>query len=184
MIANFWLRPGNASASHNFISFLEDTLSTLQGKKVGLLRMDSGFFIKQIFDYLEHESLNFIIAVKNYHPIQRELASCRTWVTVANGIEIAEFEYHTTDWDCPRRMVAVRQKIKERPNATSKQLSLFEEDKIIGQYRFSVFITNIDLPAKVAWDTYRLRADSEDRTKELKEDFAMASFTTQPFLHP
>ena len=44
MIANFWLRPGNTSASTNFLSFLEDTLEKLHGKRVGLVRMDSGFF--------------------------------------------------------------------------------------------------------------------------------------------
>jgi len=44
MIANYWLRPGNTSASTNYLAFLDNTLERLQGKKVGLLRMDSGFF--------------------------------------------------------------------------------------------------------------------------------------------
>ncbi len=143
--------------------------------------MDSGFFVKEILDYLEHKSLNYIIAVKNYYPIQRELAFCQKWLNVTNGIEITEFYYQATNWDFPRKMVAVRQKIEERPNATGKQLSLFEEDEIIEQYRFNVFVTNVDLPAKIVWDTYRLRADSENRIKELKEDFALSSFSTQNF---
>lgn len=181
MIANFWLRAGNTSSAHNSIAFLEDTLCKLQDKKVGLIRMDSGFFVKEILDYLEHKYLNYIIAVKNYYPIQRELVSCQKWLNVTNGIEITEFYYQATDWDSPRRMVAVRQKIEQRPNATGKQLSLFEEDEIIEQYRFNVLVTNIDLPAKIVWDTYRLRADSENRIKELKEDFALSSFSTQNF---
>lgn len=48
MIANYWLRPGNTSASANYLSFLEDTLEKLQDKTVGLIRMDSGFFSKEI----------------------------------------------------------------------------------------------------------------------------------------
>ena len=48
MIANYWLRPGNTSASTNYLSFLEDTLSKLEGKRVGFVRMDSGFFAKGI----------------------------------------------------------------------------------------------------------------------------------------
>ena len=55
MIANYWLRPGNTSASTNYLSFLEDTLSKLEGKRVGLIRMDSGFFAKEILDYLENK---------------------------------------------------------------------------------------------------------------------------------
>ena len=46
MIANYWLRPGNTSASTNYLAFLEDTLENLQGKTVGLVRIDSGFFSK------------------------------------------------------------------------------------------------------------------------------------------
>lgn len=60
MIANFWLRPGNTSASTNFLSFLDDTLHKLEGKKVGLIRMDSGFFSNQIMSYLEDKSLHYI----------------------------------------------------------------------------------------------------------------------------
>ena len=44
MIANYWLRPGNTGATTNFLSFLENTLERLHNKKVGLIRMDSGFY--------------------------------------------------------------------------------------------------------------------------------------------
>ena len=39
-------------------------------------------------------------------------------------IEITEFEYQAQGWEKPRRMIAVRQKINTRLNATGKQLSL------------------------------------------------------------
>lgn len=55
MIANYWLHPGNTSASTNYLSFLEDTLSRLQNKKVGLIRVDSGFFSGNITNYLEKQ---------------------------------------------------------------------------------------------------------------------------------
>jgi hypothetical protein len=37
-----------------------------------------------------------------------------------------EFEYK--DWKSPRRMISVQQKIKNRPKAIGKQLSLFADD--------------------------------------------------------
>lgn len=58
---------------------------------------------------------------------------------------------------------------------------LFEEDEIIEQYHFRMFVTNLDLLLKVIWETYWQRADSEDKIKELKEDFGKASFSTQNF---
>ena len=74
MIANFWLRPGNTSASGGFLSFLEDTLEKLSGKKVGLIRMDSGFFSNQIMSYLEEKDLNYIIACRFNNRIKHHLA--------------------------------------------------------------------------------------------------------------
>ncbi|HMR87432.1 MAG TPA: transposase, partial [Saprospiraceae bacterium] len=52
MVANLWMRPGNTSSSSNFEGFFLDTLAKLKGKKVGLIRMDSGFYNKGILDLL------------------------------------------------------------------------------------------------------------------------------------
>lgn len=181
MIANFWLRPGNTTSSSNFEAFLLDTLNKIKGKIVGLIRMDSGYFDKAILDLLEVKKLNYIVAVRMYYPVQRAIVMHNTWLCLDNGIEIAELDYQAENWDKPRRIVVVRQKIADRPKATGKQLSLFEEDTIIGQYRFSAYVTNMDLPTRVIWDSYRGRADSENRIKELKEDFGADSFATDDF---
>ena len=45
MVANFWLRSGDAGSANNFEAFLFQTLSHLQNKKIGLLRADSGFYL-------------------------------------------------------------------------------------------------------------------------------------------
>ncbi|MBK7706110.1 MAG: transposase [Acidobacteria bacterium] len=62
LVANMWLRSGDASSANNFLSFLEDTLSKLGGRTVGLVRLDSGFFQSEILDYLEDRSLDYIVA--------------------------------------------------------------------------------------------------------------------------
>lgn len=183
MVANFWLRPGNSYVTNNFRSFLEDTLSRLEGKTIGLLRADSGFYDKAIFEYLEHiaRPIQYIIAAKFYQPLQRIIASHVSWWPVGEGIEIAEQHYQAPGWESARRLVMVRQHVPQRTNATGKTLRLFEDDAFYRNYRYSCFITNLTLPAEQVWRLYRHRADAENRIKELKADFAAESFSMHDF---
>ena len=91
---------------------------------------------------------------------------------IENGIEITEFAYQGEDWEKPRRMVAVRQKIEIRPKATGKQLKLFEDDIEINGYRYSCYITSLKLSPADIWRLYRQRANCENRLKELKYDYS------------
>jgi Transposase DDE domain group 1 len=181
MIANFWLRPGDSYTTNNFLNFLEDTLSKIADKTVGLIRADSGFYGKDIFEYMESKPLNYIVAGKFYQPIKWKLANHKTWLTLDDGLEIGETTYQADDWDNPRRLIMVRQEINKRPKAVGKQLRLFEEDGIYKNYRYSCFITNMNLPAKAIYDLYRGRADCENRIKEVKYDFGAENFNVNDF---
>jgi len=181
MVANFWLRPGNTGASSNFFNFLEDTLVKLKGKKVGLLRADSGFFGEPVCKYLENKKINYIIAAKFYTTLKRTISNAQTWLYLAEGVEIAEDVFQSRDWKVSRRIIIVRQKIDRRPNATGKKITLFGEETDHGAYRYSCFITNMDLPAPVIWRSYRSRANAENRIKELKYDFGFESFNMNEF---
>jgi hypothetical protein len=183
MVANMWLRPGNAHTANNFKAFLEETLFFMQDKKIGLLRLDSGFYDKQIFDYLEQRDspIDYIVAVPMYVTIQRKIVSQKTWLKIEDGIEIAEFDYQADDWQKPRRMVAVRQKVAARPNATGKQLTLFEDDMQINGYRYSCYITSLKLSAADIWRLYRQRANCENRIKELKYDYGLDKMNQASF---
>ena len=48
-------------------------------------------------------------------------------------------------------------------------------------YRFSGYVTNLDLPLEQVWNIYNSRADCENRIKELKEDFGLDSFCMKDF---
>lgn len=181
MVANFWLRSGNASSANNFISFLEDTLSNFGNKVVGLIRLDSGFYQKDILEYLELISKKYIVAMRFTHPLQRFIGSRKTWIQLDQGIEICDSTYQADNWENLRRIVIVRQKIAQRPNATGKQLSLFPEDEIYNNYRYSAYITNLETSASDVWRTYRARGDAENRIKELKQDFGADSFNLKGF---
>jgi hypothetical protein len=92
-----------------------------------------------------------------------------------------EFEYKAEDWASPRRMIAVRQKIKTRPKATGKQLSLFADNWEISGYRYSCYVTNLTLPPAEVWRLYRGRANCENRIKELKYDYGLDKMNEQSF---
>ena len=175
MVANFWLRSGNAHTSNNFKAFLEETLLFLQDKKIGLLRLDSGFYSEEIFDYLEtrESPIDYIVAVPMYVTIQRKIVAQKAWLRIDDGIEIAEFDYQAQDWEKPRRMIAVRQKIATRPQAIGKQLTLFPDELDVSGYRYSCYITSLKLSPADVWRLYRQRANCENRIKELKYDYGL-----------
>ena len=181
LVANMWLRSGDASSANNFLSFLEDTLSKLKNKTVSLIRLDSGFFQSDILEYLEEKTMDYIVAAKFTHPVQRIIDASTNWILLDSGIEICEQMYKSNSWKKPRRMVIVRQRIKERPNAPGKQLSLFAEEEIHRSFRYSAYVTNLKLAPAEVWRLYRGRADAENRIKELKYDFGFDSFNLQDF---
>lgn len=181
MVANFWLRSGDAGSAHNFIAFLEETLAVFGDKKVGLVRLDSGFCQNGIMDYLEQKQLNYIIAARFTHPIQLIIDKQDVWLMVDNGIEICDKYYQASSWEKSRRIVIVRQKVAERPQPPSKILSLFPKDEIHKSYRYSAYFTNQEQSATDIWRTYRMRGDAENRIKELKADFGAESFNLKEF---
>ncbi len=146
---------------------------------MGLIRADSGFYGHDFLKYLVTErQMNYIIAVKMYATIKQELRKERTWWELKDGMEICEFEYQSPDWKKSRRVIAVRKNIDILPKATGKLL-LFDEP--VGKYRYSLFVTNLNLPAEQIWLSYKDRADAENRIKELKYDFGLDSFCMDKF---
>lgn len=178
MIANAWLRQGNTGATSNIKAFLEETLEVLSDKKIGLVRCDSGFYSNTFLGELEEKQLNYIVAVKFYSTIKSHLRGLKTWIPVKDGVEMCEFTYQSPDWKTSRRMVAVRKNITKLKKATGKLL-LFDDQ--VQTYRYSVYCTNLELPAELIWEMYKQRGDAENRIKELKYDFALDTFCLKNF---
>ena len=92
MVANFWLRSGDAHTANNFEAFLLQTLAHLHNKTIGLLRADTGFYSKKVFELLETQPLpiSYVVACPMYVTIQRTIQSQKVWMKLDEGIEIAE----------------------------------------------------------------------------------------------
>ena len=181
MVVNSWLRSGDASSAHQCVDFLNETLSILQNKKIGLLRADSGFASDTIFTHLENQKINYVIAGRMHQGIQHKIKQLKTWKAIGYGIWISEMEYKATKWEQTRRVVVVRQSVEVRPKATGKKLKLFDDKEFYEQYRYHHFYTNEDLPATQIWEQYKGRGDCENRIKELKYDFALEGFNLKDF---
>ena len=188
MIANCWLRPGNAASANNVQGFLANTIHRLGTTKVALLRADSGFADNAFLEHLEAMKVHHIIALRQTQPIQRALVNASGWWALRDerdrpveGIELVRFQYQADSWSKARWVIGIRQHIKLRPEAKGKTLKLFADDPVIAQYRFSALTTDLDLPATTIWRMYRGRADCENRIKELKYDFAADSFNMKNF---
>ncbi len=192
MVANLWLRPGNTSSANNVQGFLANTRERLGNQRIALLRGDSGFGDNAFLQHLEEHKLHCIIALRQTQPLQRALVNASLqgqgwWALVDGsgkavpGIELTRFSYQAQSWSQPRWVTGIRQHIEQRHSPKGKTLSLFADDPVIGCYRFSALVSDMDLPAEVVWRTYRGRANCENRIKELKYDFAADSFNMKDF---
>ncbi|MFZ1495776.1 MAG: IS1380 family transposase [Saprospiraceae bacterium] len=181
MVVNSWLRSGDTSSAHQCNEFLNETLSILKNKTIGLLRADSGFASDLIFRHLEQEQIPYVIAGRMHYPLQDKIKQQKTWTAIGLGIWISETRYKASKWESERRVIVIRQSVDLRPKATGKKLKLFDDKEYYEQYRYHTFYTNQTLPATQIWEQYKGRGDCENRIKELKYDFALEGFNMKDF---
>ena len=97
------------------------------------------------------KGLHYIIACRFNNRIKYSLTHEHKWIELTDGLEISETVYQANGWEKPRRIVMVRQDIDKRPKAAGKQikqLELFEDEEDFGKYRYSCFVTDLDLPPR------------------------------------
>jgi len=176
VVCNVWLRSGNAGTARGVGAFLAETLAKLPPSfRLYALRADAGFFVTEPLDDLEARRLPYAIAVRMNRLVHRQIVGLATWRPFGPGLEVAETEYRALRWPAARRLVVVRELIQERPEARGRRL--FE----VPGYTFHAVITSLPLPPEDVWRFYNHRADSENRLKELKEDFGARGFSLQAF---
>jgi hypothetical protein len=183
MVANCWNRSGNTVSNSNAINFLEETFEILADKKVGLFRADSGFCTSNILDYIESKAIPYVMSCKLYSNLKEQIWDIKNWNALGEGIWISEINYKQGGWKKSRRIVVIRQEKEVRPKATGKHLfsgTKYDEEKFYRK-RYHAFVTNQELPAIEIWEQYKRRGDSENRIKELKEDFGVEGFCMDSF---
>jgi hypothetical protein len=176
LVLHAWLRSGNTASARGVKAFLAETLAQLPaGFRLYGLRADSGFFVTEFLVELERRALPYTIAVRMNRHLRHTVAGIQHWTPFAHGLEAAETNYQAHGWQTPRRLVVVREVLRERPEARGRKLL-----EVPG-YTFHVLVTTLGHDPVATWRFYNSRAESENRIKELKEDFGADGFCLQSF---
>ena len=180
LMCGFWLRSGNTAALSNAPHFLDATLSHLPAQvRIGLVRADSGFYCDQLLSRLEQRGLDFIVVARLRQDLK---ALCRhhdeAWApSDVHGLEVQEVDASPLYGVGRRRLIIIRQRIADRPQAGGK--TLLE----VPGYRFQALCTSLprSWSPLAVWRRYNGRADIENRIKELANQYGLKSFCCRSF---
>jgi hypothetical protein len=174
----FWhgsLRPGDA-ASNTGARFmvrrcLEKVPSHIARSRIRFLA-DSGYFGGKLVDELDQAGCGYIIVaskVRNFLPSAHRAG----FKKMHFGWGVAEFDYQPQKWKQPHRFVVVRRPVEEDPEEAD-QLTLLQ----VGRFKYSAYITNLNLKAENVWRTYHSRANIEKSIRELLYHLALNKIPT------
>ena len=177
------LRPGNTHCTTDFKGFFESVLAVLPSNyKPTFVRIDKGFFSKDIFEYLEAKGLKYICAAKATAELKALARGLKDFKPISSPAEddqreqffITEIDYRYGSWNSYRRLIIVKE-LEPNPDHDPQQRDLLGEPlqpEYLETYRF--YVTNIgyeELDAESCWRFYNQRATVEGHIKESKLGF-------------
>jgi hypothetical protein len=175
-VAHAWLRSGKARASRGVVEFLRETLARLPGHiRIRCLRADSGFFDGKLLDFLEEQSIPYLIVARRTHGIKPRLAGLQNWQRIDETFSASEMTLQLFGWSVPRRFIVIRE--RHREPVKSRQPLLFD----VPGYSFRIIVTNRTEEPLTLWRDYNGRATIEERIKELKHDLGADGFCMKTF---
>jgi hypothetical protein len=157
------LRPGNAHCSRGAIGILKRIIRKLRAafpKAKLRVRLDGGFATPAVFDYLEVERVEYLVAMASNSVLERHadplMRAARTLSAVSGETEtiFADISsYRAKTWPHPRRVI-VKAEVVRFPGRLAK-----DNDRFV--------ITNLRHKPENVYSIYRQRGDMENRIKEL-----------------
>jgi hypothetical protein len=179
VVAQLWLRPGNASCGNNAAAFFLDLWENLPRHiRLRGVRADSGFCLPELLALWESLGLPYVVVAQLSLPIQRLLRGDLEWSqTEVPGTEVTEVMYQAMSWPQPRRLVLIRHLVGDRDRAGGKKLI------DVPGYLFQALVTSLpaSTPPLAAWRYYNDRADCENVIKELQSGFALGTLCLESF---
>lgn len=179
LVAQFWLRAGNASCNSNVVAFTLELLSNLPSHiRLRLVRADSGFCEDAWLSLLESRRLPYIVVSALHCKLQTLVRKETLWEESAvPGTQVAEMIYQGARWSRARRLILIRHRLAEKKRPGGKRL--FD----CPGYSYQALVTS--LPASVppiqVWRDYNGRAGVENVIKELVTGFGLPKLCCQKF---
>lgn len=175
-IMHGWLRSGNSGTGRGVTEFLKEALA-LWGERgrLRVVRADAGFFDNELFTFLEERGLPYIVVARLTKCVKREVTRIVNWRVLDENYAVGECDVKLMGWSKPRRLVVVREQIRESKPSVGKKLIDLPE------YTVRVFVTSLPEPPEQIWRDYNHRADMENRIAELKHDLGADRFCLQDF---
>jgi len=176
------LRAGNTAPAHGASGFAAEAINRvrhLTGNSTDLLlRADSGFYLKALFDHCIAANVRFSVTVRQFPPVRELITSIddtqwrRVSATKTEHIDIAEIPFTikgaagTNRIEC-RLIVRRNTTITE---ATDPQLRLFE------LVDYHAFVTDQTSDPETLWRRHKQRAVIETTIRDLKYGLALNHF--------
>jgi hypothetical protein len=171
------LRPGNAPASLGALGVLRrlvPLLRTAFPKARLRVRLDGGFACPDVFDWLEDERLEYVVAMGNNAVLARAAepamidARARHAIRGQTAHVYTEASYQAQTWTHPRRVI-IKAEVVQHPGREPRDNPRF-------------VVTNLRQRAQWIYErVYCARGDIENRIKELHHDLAIGRTSCSRF---
>lgn len=152
-----------------------------------LVRGDCAWGTDAMMMAAEQRNLKYLFKIRQTANVKRlveQLFRRGEWVEIDSNCDAAEANLQLMGWQCQRRVVVVRRRIKDNLAVRTKgrrQPQLFDVENSVC-YEYSIIITNLDLSTEDVVQLYRDRATSENVFDELKNQWSWTGYVTRDLL--
>lgn len=158
------LRTGSAYSSNGIIEELEQIFTQLNNTGNIRFRGDSAFYRRDLFKYLENNQVTYYIRVKNFKKNIRE----SVMDMVINQVDWNDFDY--TEPYYREYTIQINKTKKRRIVYKAFRLEKGGMLQLVPMV-YCIITNDFEKSPKEAMDFYEARGNSENFTKELKDDF-------------
>jgi hypothetical protein len=154
------LRAGNRSSNDGVVSFLQEILRAIPPQRKIRLRMDAGFYDRQVEAFCVSRDLHFSISARLTSRLQKAIdrVPANRWhaYPFEEEAEWAEFSYQPHRWSRSYRLLVKRTPWYEK------------EQRILGEYFYTSLITNLPGQGSLLIRHHLARGGTENYIEEFK----------------
>ena len=170
------LRPGRVDMRRGAVGLLRRVLRRLRvafPSAVLRVRLDGGFASSAMFDFLDGEQVEYLVAIARYKRLVLAAADAmdaalrQSSLTNQTATRYGETMYAAAKWSRKRRVIYKAECVRLAGHP------MRENGRFV--------VTNLARDAEAIYDIYRQRGDSENRIKELKLDLDLGRTSCSRF---